>query len=143
MLTWTPGIPRPTWAVRRLLLARITALSSPLPPTRDCWVLLSISESERDFPSAFEIPRIAADDLTDSAFSRQDLQDYVHDKEVGFDILSIQEILEIAKRRGGNNPVYISLDIDVVEPGSAPATGTPESGGLSSREVRPEISLLN
>lgn len=31
--------------------------------------------------------------------------------------------------------VYVSLDIDVVDPGSAPGTGTPEPGGLSPREL--------
>src|SRR5688500_17663790 len=31
--------------------------------------------------------------------------------------------------------VYLSVDIDVVEPGMAPGTGTPEPGGLTSREL--------
>jgi agmatinase len=31
--------------------------------------------------------------------------------------------------------VFLSVDVDVVDPGSAPATGTPEPGGLSSREL--------
>jgi agmatinase len=31
--------------------------------------------------------------------------------------------------------VYVSVDIDVVEPGLAPGTGTPEPGGLTSREL--------
>jgi agmatinase len=31
--------------------------------------------------------------------------------------------------------VFVSVDVDVVDPGSAPATGTPEPGGLSSREL--------
>lgn len=37
---------------------------------------------------------------------------------------------------GHDRPVYISLDIDVVDPGFAPATGTPESGGWTSREMK-------
>ena len=32
-------------------------------------------------------------------------------------------------------PVYITVDIDVLDPAFAPATGTPEPGGLSSREL--------
>ena len=32
-------------------------------------------------------------------------------------------------------PVYVSLDIDSVDPAFAPATGTPEVAGLSSREI--------
>ncbi len=31
--------------------------------------------------------------------------------------------------------VFVSVDVDVVDPGSAPGTGTPEPGGLSSREL--------
>jgi agmatinase len=32
-------------------------------------------------------------------------------------------------------PVYVSVDIDVLDPAFAPGTGTPEAGGLSSREL--------
>jgi agmatinase len=31
--------------------------------------------------------------------------------------------------------VYLSVDIDVVDPGMAPGTGTPEAGGMLSREL--------
>ncbi len=31
--------------------------------------------------------------------------------------------------------VFLSVDIDVVDPGSAPGTGTPEPGGLTAREL--------
>jgi len=39
------------------------------------------------------------------------------------------------KARVGNRPVYISIDIDVLDPAHAPGTGTPEAGGLTSREL--------
>ncbi|MDQ4041261.1 MAG: arginase family protein, partial [Actinomycetota bacterium] len=32
-------------------------------------------------------------------------------------------------------PVYVSVDVDVLDPAFAPGTGTPEPGGLSSREL--------
>ncbi len=35
----------------------------------------------------------------------------------------------------GDRPVYVTLDIDVVDPAYAPGTGTPEPGGCSSREI--------
>ena len=35
----------------------------------------------------------------------------------------------------GPDHVYLSLDIDVIDPGMAPGTGTPEPGGMLSREV--------
>ena len=35
----------------------------------------------------------------------------------------------------GTGPVYVSVDIDVLDPAFAPGTGTPEAGGLTSREL--------
>ncbi|MBJ7385154.1 MAG: arginase family protein, partial [Mycolicibacterium sp.] len=32
-------------------------------------------------------------------------------------------------------PVYVSIDIDVLDPAFAPGTGTPEIGGMTSREL--------
>lgn len=40
-------------------------------------------------------------------------------------------------------PVYVTLDIDVVDPGFAPGTGTPESGGISPRELFAGLHLLS
>ena len=37
--------------------------------------------------------------------------------------------------RVGAAPVYVSVDIDVLDPAHAPGTGTPEAGGLTSREL--------
>lgn len=34
-----------------------------------------------------------------------------------------------------STPIYLSIDIDVIDPGLAPATGTPEPGGWSTREL--------
>jgi agmatinase/guanidinopropionase len=38
-------------------------------------------------------------------------------------------------RAGITGPVYVSLDIDVADPAYAPATGTPEIGGLTSYQL--------
>ncbi|MGH7540467.1 MAG: arginase family protein, partial [Gemmatimonadota bacterium] len=35
----------------------------------------------------------------------------------------------------GPDRIYLSVDIDVVDPGMAPGTGTPESGGMLGREL--------
>jgi guanidinopropionase len=35
----------------------------------------------------------------------------------------------------GDGPTYISFDVDSLDPAFAPGTGTPEAGGLSTREV--------
>ena len=37
---------------------------------------------------------------------------------------------------GKNSPVYLSIDIDTIDPAFAPATGTPETGVWSTREIR-------
>jgi agmatinase len=41
----------------------------------------------------------------------------------------------IAEALDGPEMVYLSIDIDVIDPGMAPGTGTPEPGGMLSREV--------
>ncbi len=72
--------------------------------------------------------------------SREDLTD---DMKLGFDTifchetdtLGIDGIVKRIKDRVGDNKVYISLDIDVVDPAFAPATGTPECGGYSSSQI--------
>lgn len=38
--------------------------------------------------------------------------------------------------------IFISVDVDVVDPGMAPGTGTPEPGGLSSRELLDTVRRL-
>jgi len=73
-------------------------------------------------------------------YSAKDLTD---DKAIGFQIFSSIEfqdlgVAEAIKKmisRVGNRPTYISIDIDVLDPAHAPGTGTPEAGGLTSREL--------
>ncbi len=43
----------------------------------------------------------------------------------------IQTVREVV----GQRPVYVSLDIDAVDPAYAPATGTPEVGGFTSYQM--------
>ena len=65
------------------------------------------------------------------------------DARFGFEIVSAMDVLDdgrqaIADRirdRLGDAPVYVSIDIDVLDPAFAPGTGTPEAGGLTSREL--------
>jgi agmatinase len=42
----------------------------------------------------------------------------------------------------GADAVFLSIDIDVVDPGMAPGTGTPEPGGLTSRELLDTVRRL-
>ena len=45
----------------------------------------------------------------------------------------LDEALEVAAR--DCDAVFLSVDVDVVDPGAAPGTGTPEPGGISSRQL--------
>jgi agmatinase len=47
----------------------------------------------------------------------------------------LDEIVERVRERLGDRPVYVSLDIDVLDPAFAPGTGTPEAGGLTSAQL--------
>jgi len=40
-------------------------------------------------------------------------------------------------------PVYLSIDIDVVDPAFAPGTGVPEPGGITSRELLDALTYLS
>lgn len=59
--------------------------------------------------------------------------------------LVIEEVLEPLKAvlpELKGKPVYVSLDIDVVDPAHAPGTGTQEAGGCTSREILKAIHAL-
>ena len=49
--------------------------------------------------------------------------------------LGIPAVIATARKVVGEGPVYISFDVDSLDPGFAPGTGTPEVGGLTPREV--------
>jgi len=51
-------------------------------------------------------------------------------------------MIEEIKAKIGQRKVYISIDIDVVDPAFAPGTGTPEVGGFTSREFLSMVRLL-
>ena len=53
----------------------------------------------------------------------------------GLDGAGLQPVIQQIKQRIGTQPVYITLDIDCLDPAFAPGTGTPEPGGLSSSQV--------
>lgn len=52
-----------------------------------------------------------------------------------FDRLGVAEVVGRVRERAGDAPIYLSVDIDVLDPAFAPGTGTPEMGGLTSREL--------
>jgi agmatinase len=48
----------------------------------------------------------------------------------------------LVEKFSGYDMIYITLDIDVLDPAFAPGTGTPEAGGISSRELMYIINQL-
>ena len=73
-------------------------------------------------------------------YAKSDLED---DERLGFSIVTSEYLeehglpsaIDRVRSRIGDAPLYISIDIDVLDPAHAPGTGTPEAGGLTSREL--------
>ncbi|KAK1624023.1 Ureohydrolase [Colletotrichum phormii] len=69
--------------------------------------------------------------------------DLRNDVRCGFEIITARDLDKLGahgvisklKERVGDSRVYISVDIDVLDPAFAPATGTAEPGGWSTREL--------
>lgn len=50
--------------------------------------------------------------------------------------LGIEAVIAEARRVVGEGPVYLSFDVDSLDPAFAPGTGTPEVGGMTTREAQ-------
>lgn len=73
-------------------------------------------------------------------YGAADLDD---DARMGFGIVTSADVMregsdrvaERLRERVGARPLYVSVDVDVLDPAHAPGTGTPEAGGMTSREL--------
>lgn len=73
-------------------------------------------------------------------YGKKDLED---DRRFGFGIVTsadvyrqgVDEVVAKLRDRISDRPLYISIDVDVMDPAHAPGTGTPEAGGITSREL--------
>ncbi|MDK1328197.1 agmatinase [Arthrobacter sp. zg-Y1143] len=73
-------------------------------------------------------------------YGKKDLEE---DRRFGFGIVTssdvfrqgVDEVVDRLRSRIGTRPLYVSVDIDVLDPAHAPGTGTPEAGGITSREL--------
>jgi agmatinase len=73
-----------------------------------------------------------------------DAGDWEDARELGFDLvptdtvrkLGIEETIARIHERVGDAKLYVSFDVDFVDPAFAPGTGTPEIGGFTSREAQ-------
>ena len=57
----------------------------------------------------------------------------IHAEEI--ERLGVDAIVETARKVVGDGPTYLTFDIDSLDPAFAPGTGTPEIGGLTTREA--------
>ena len=70
-------------------------------------------------------------------------EDSAMPQELGFEVVSGDELValtpetyaERVRGRVGDGPLFLSFDVDVLDPAFAPGTGTPEAAGLTTREA--------
>ncbi len=87
--------------------------------------------------------RAVADGIVDPSRSTQVGLRTFNDHDAGFEILTspwihrngIDETLKVVIERAGDQPVYLSFDIDGLDPAYAPGTGTPVAGGLTTAQA--------
>ncbi|WP_222877559.1 agmatinase [Terrihabitans soli] len=80
-----------------------------------------------------------------------DASNYDWAKEQGIRLVFIEEltergvasVMDEAKKIVGAKPIYVSFDIDVIDPSFAPGTGTPEIGGVTTREAQALVRALS
>jgi agmatinase len=85
--------------------------------------------------------------LRGSVYGADDLESA---RELGFVVLSCDQLrshgpgsyASLVRERVGRRPVFLSFDIDVLDPAFAPGTGTPEVGGLSTAEALSFVRAL-
>jgi guanidinobutyrase len=81
--------------------------------------------------------RVAQIGLRGSGYTAEDFD---WSRQVGFRVVQAEEcwhhsltpLMEEIRAKVGGGPVYLSFDIDALDPSVAPGTGTPEIGGLTS-----------
>jgi agmatinase len=70
--------------------------------------------------------------------------EFEQSRELGFEVWTarevrragIERVLEAVRQRVGQHPVFVSFDIDFLDPAFAPGTGTPEVGGFAMWEAQ-------
>ena len=65
-----------------------------------------------------------------------------HTKMERFTAENLDEVLTLLSLSGKPVPVYLTIDLDVLDPSIFPGTGTPEAGGLSFEKLRERLMLF-
>jgi guanidinopropionase len=79
-----------------------------------------------------------------------DSEDIAYAEKVGVRVIRIEEamekgpkaIMDEARRVVGDSPIYVSFDIDMLDPVYAPGTGTPEVGGFTTLQAQMMLRAL-
>ncbi len=79
-----------------------------------------------------------------------DASNYDFARDAGVRIVFIEEfaergpksVMQEARKLVADRPTYVSFDIDALDPSIAPGTGTPEIGGITTREAQALVRLL-
>lgn len=56
--------------------------------------------------------------------------------------LGIQAVVERTLETVGDGPIFLTVDVDVLDPAFAPGTGTPEPGGMTPGELLPAVRRI-
>lgn len=73
-------------------------------------------------------------------FSYESGMTVIHAEDI--ELEGIEAIIEKAKKVLGDKPVYVTIDVDGIDPAYAPGTGTPEVGGMSPLQVQMIVRSL-
>jgi agmatinase len=87
--------------------------------------------------------RALEEGLVDPSRSLYGPEDVAMPSELGFEVISGEDLVALSHKeyadrvraRAGEGPLFLSFDVDVLDPAHAPGTGTPEAGGLTTREA--------
>ncbi len=77
---------------------------------------------------------------SDMAFAEESGMRVIYMEE--FTEIGPEAVIEEARRVAGDGPTYISFDVDGLDPAFAPGTGTPEIGGMTTREAQQVVRGL-
>jgi agmatinase len=78
-------------------------------------------------------------------------EDAAMPSDLGFEVIGCEELVALSHKeygdrvraRVGSGPLFLSFDIDVLDPAYAPGTGTPEAAGLTTREALGYLRALS
>lgn len=76
------------------------------------------------------------------SMTREEVE-YTKQAGIHFHPFDVLEPLKADLPKLAGRPVYVTIDIDVLDPAYAPGTGTPEPGGISTRELLSAIHAIS